>query len=188
MKFAPKAEPAPGMLLVAAANLHDPNFVRTVILLCEHQNEGTFGLVLNSVLPVQMSDVVEDLNGWDAPLYKGGPVQENTLHFLHCNANIGIGSNEILPGVFWGGDFDRLNDLLESRKANPDDFRFYVGYSGWGEGQLATEIERESWYLTTATRELVFCRDERNQWRMTLASMGSEYKMLSNFPDDPSLN
>jgi putative transcriptional regulator len=181
-------EPAAGVVLIAAANLLDPNFTRTVILLCEHQYDGTFGLVLNNALPIGISDVVESEMAWDAPLHRGGPVQENTLHFLHSIPGLEIGSIEVLPGVMWGGDFGQLSAHLDAHKTDVAKVRFFVGYSGWGEGQLTSEIERDSWYLIKGRQDAVFCEDAGNHWRSVVRSLGPEYQILSNFPDDPRLN
>jgi len=134
----PKKPPETGMLLISGVNMLDQNFARSVIFLCDHQKEGSFGLVLNQPLPLQLSDVVTKINGWDARLYRGGPVQENTLHFLHKSPDLDINSHEILPGIYWGGDFDALNEILSKKKMPASDFRFFVGYSGWGDGQLVS--------------------------------------------------
>ena len=184
----PTIEPAAGVLPVAAANLLDPNFSRTVVLLCEHTPEGTFGLVLNRALPLRLSDVTGDDLGWDAPLHRGGPVQENTLHFVHRRPDLELESHEVMPGLFWGGNFDKASQLLKYKEADPADFRFFVGYSGWGEGQLDEELKRDSWYLRRARPELVFADDVANLWRLALRGMGHDYAILAGFPDDPRLN
>jgi putative transcriptional regulator len=184
----PNLEPAAGVLLVAAANLTDPNFARTVVLLCEHQAQGSFGLVLNRAIPLRLSEVTGEELGWDAPLYRGGPVQENTLHFIHRRPDLDLESQQVLPGLFWGGNFDKASQLLKYKEADPNDFRFFVGYSGWGEGQLDDEIKRDSWYLRRARLELAFHDDVANLWRHTLRGMGQEYAILAGFPDDPRLN
>jgi putative transcriptional regulator len=181
-------EPDAGVILVASANLLDPNFSRSVILLCDHQYDGTFGLVLNNTLPVTMCDVVESIADWDAPLYRGGPVQENSLHFIHTIPDLDIGSRPITSEVFWGGDFDRLNKLIEQGSVDLSQIRFFVGYSGWGEGQLADEIKRDSWYLINGQGDTIFCDDSSNHWRRVVRTMGDEYEILANFPDDPRLN
>ena len=176
------------MLLIAGANLLDPNFSRTVILLCDHRVDGSFGLVLNQLLPLSLSEIVQGIEDWDVPLYRGGPVQENTLHFIHRCQELDIGSQEILPGIFWGGDFETLTKHIQKNHLKPTDFRFFIGYSGWGEGQLKNEIERDSWYLTKASSELIFDADAKNHWRSVFRHMGPSYEMLTHFPDDPRLN
>ncbi len=187
MRQRKQIKPAPGALLVAAANMLDPNFGRTVVLLCDHQQEGSFGLVLNQPLELHISDLLT-VHGWDSPVFRGGPVEEGTMHLLHSRGDLELGSQEILPGVFWGGEFTKLNELLTEGMVEPAECRFFLGYSGWGKGQLDNEIERDSWYLTPASAELIFCEDSANQWRATLKSMGPDYKIVSSFPDDPRFN
>jgi len=176
-----------GNLLIAAANLVDPNFSRSVILLCEHIDPGSFGLVLNHPTDLSLKDLVSGLDV-DAPIYKGGPVEENSLHFIHRCKSLDLESIEVVPGVFWGGDFEGLMDYVASGEVDLEDCRFFVGYSGWGPGQLREEVISDSWYITDATHQLVFIDDITNQWRQVLKSMGPGYKMLSTFPDDPRLN
>ena len=176
------------MILIAGANLLDPNFSRAVIFLCEHRDEGSFGLVLNQPLSLNVRDIVPTKTAWDAPLFRGGPVQENTLHYIHRSTELAIGSHEVLPGIFWGGDFDALNEQVAKNKIALTDIRFFIGYSGWGEGQLIEEIKRDSWYLHKAGTNMIFFEDSRNHWRKIFKSMGNDYSLLSNFPDDPRLN
>ena len=114
----PKIPPTSGMLLISSVNMLDQNFSRSVIFICDHKKDGSFGLVLNQPLPLKLSDIVNSVKGWDAPLYRGGPVQENTLHFLHKRPDLDINSYEILPGVFWGGDFDTLNEKLSNKEVS----------------------------------------------------------------------
>ncbi len=180
--------PDAGMLLIAGANLLDSNFARTIILLCEHRYEGSFGLVLNQPTSLHLTDVIQDVADWDTQIYSGGPVQENTLHFIHRCPKLEIGSREIFPGVYWGGDFEALNRAVAAKHVDPSDLRFFTGYSGWSEGQLDNEIKRDSWYLSKAKVDTVFHPDSPNHWRHIFKTMGSEYSILASFPDDPRLN
>ena len=176
------------MFLIAGANMLDPNFSRTVILLCEHKYEGSFGLVLNQPLPIKLTDIVTNLKKWDGKVFRGGPVQENTLHFIHRRADLDLGSKEIIPGIFWGGEFEVLVKNITANKISSADVRFFIGYTGWGEGQLDNEIKRDSWYLRKANMQMIFYKDSRNHWRRIFKAMGAQYKILTNFPDDPRLN
>jgi putative transcriptional regulator len=180
-------KPAAGILLIAGTALQDSYFGRSVVLLCDHQDEGSFGLVLNHPMPVSLGDVVDDLS-WNAPLFCGGPVAENTLHFMHRHADLGIGSREVVPGIYWGGDFDALREKVLIGRIQPEELRFFLGYSGWGEGQLAGEITEDSWFLTPAEPKTVFYEDFTNHWRHVFMGMGPEFAILGNFPDDPRLN
>ena len=125
---------------------------------------------------------------WEAPLYHGGPVEQNSLHFIHSRPDIGMKGKEVLPGIFWGGDFNHISHLIAEGLVKPDECRFFIGYSGWGKQQLANEMKTESWYTTKGSHELVFDHDVENQWRNVLKSMGPEYSILSGFPDDPRFN
>jgi putative transcriptional regulator len=180
--------PAKGVFLLAGGGLLDPNFVRSVVLLCDHSEEGSFGLILNQPMSLKLSDGFPSLDGWDAPLYKGGPVQSGALNFIHTRGDIRVGSQEVLPGVYWGGDFDAVNKLMREKRVLPEEFRFFAGYSGWGKGQLQGEVDRKDWYLTHATSEMVFFADPKEQWRSILRVMGREYAIYANLPINPQLN
>lgn len=105
--------PSTGTLLIAEPFLKDPNFMRTVILLCEHQDEGSFGFVLNRELGSTLEDLLPDLTRLHIPVYYGGPVQPDTLHFLHAYPEGISGGLEVSEGVYWG-DFNQAMELLES--------------------------------------------------------------------------
>lgn len=184
----PMITPTKGIVLLAGGGLLDPNFARSVVLLCDHGDEGSFGLILNQPMTLKLSDGFSGLAGWDAPLYKGGPVQSGALNFIHTRGDLEIGSREVLPGVYWGGDFDAVNTLMRSGKAQPSEFRFFAGYAGWSKGQLQGEIDRKDWYLTLGTVQLVFDADAREQWRTVLRGMGREYAIYANLPVNPQLN
>lgn len=177
-----------GMFLLAGGGLMDPNFARSVILLCEHSNDGSFGLVLNQPLLVKLSDGYSGLTDWDAPLYKGGPVQPGVLNFIHTRSQLDIGSREVIPGVYWGGDFEAVNKTMRSEELSPEEFRFFAGYSGWGEGQLQQEIARKDWYLTPASADLAFQVNAQDQWRNILRSMGNKFAVFANLPKNTQLN
>lgn len=180
--------PAKGMLLVAAVNLTEDTFNRSVVLLCDHEDKGSFGLVLNHLLPWKLDDVIEAMEKRQVELRRGGPVQPSTLHFIHRCADLDIGSEEVVPGIFWGGDFEALQKHIIAGDVAPSDYRYFLGYSGWGEGQLLDEVKRDSWYLRPATAELVFDSQPANQWRRVLQSMGPSFGLIANFPDQPRLN
>lgn len=180
--------PRPGMLLIAPPMLEDPNFRRSVVLLCEHGDEGSFGLILNRPLDLHLSDVLEDIVVYDDTINLGGPVHRNTLHFLHRYEDALPNAVTLPNGVQWGGHFDTLRTLMERGAIEPHDLRFFVGYAGWSPGQLETEIETGGWILTEATDDAVFAEDPSTLWRAVLRQMGGQYAVLANFPDDPRMN
>jgi len=183
-----EADLQPGALLVSAPMMEDPNFRRSVVLLCDHQPEtGSFGLILNQEIDAQLSDVIEGFFVYDPPLHLGGPVQRDTLHFVHRRSDIPDGID--LPGgITWGGDFDTVRELAQEGTPSTDDLRFFVGYAGWSPGQLADEMDEEAWIVAPGAGELLFSAESDNLWRSVLRKMGGEYALLSTFPDDPRMN
>jgi putative transcriptional regulator len=181
-------EPGSGILLISDPFLRDPNFMRTVVLLCEHNTEGSFGLVLNRKVEPKLGQLIEDLAGVNLTVYYGGPVQMDTLHFLHQLPDLIPGSQEISKGIFWGGDFEIVVSLLQKGELNDSNIRFYLGYSGWSSGQLEDELKEKTWLTVKATKQLVFEKDEQSIWKKSLQQMGGQYEQLVNYPIDPQLN
>lgn len=177
-----------GILLLSDPFLKDPNFARSAILLCEHTIDGSFGLVLNKKSNYLLSDLVEKAIGINITVYDGGPVQPNTMHFIHRQPNLIPESIEVADGIFWGGDFETIVTLLNEKSLSINDIRFFVGYSGWSEGQLAAEYEGKSWIVAEAKPALIFLNKEELIWKKSLATLGGEYAQMSNYPTDPQLN
>jgi putative transcriptional regulator len=183
----------PGTLLISQPFLGDPNFERSVILICRHEDEeGTYGLVLNRQTNLTLNDVLElplgDLSpAAGVPLYLGGPVQPDTLHYLHRRPDV-PGATDLGQEVYWGGDFEVLLGLMLSGEVGPDDVRLFAGYSGWTEGQLAGELEQQVWITHPPSAGKVFTLTTDAFWRDILREKGGRFKVLSNYPIDPRLN
>lgn len=183
------AVPEKGDLLISEPFLPDPNFQRTVVLLCEHGEDGSFGFVLNKPSLLKGSDVLDEAAFFEDVLYLGGPVQQNTLHFIHRQIPGLDGGATIGDGLQWGGDFEQLLLMMEAGKLNSGDLKFFLGYSGWSEGQLEEELEQNTWIIyKSATAEDIFDTQPDVLWRECLKKMGGKYKILSNYPTDPRLN
>lgn len=181
--------PERGDLLISEPYLPDPNFERTVILLCEHDENGSFGFVLNKPSNAILSELVEEAEGFDSKVYVGGPVQQNTLHFLHKSPAKLNGDKKIVEGVYWGIDFEGLISSINTKVAQPEELKFFIGYSGWSEGQLMDELKAKSWIVyKKATPELVFEMSPEELWKEALSNMGGKYRVISNYPTDPRLN
>lgn len=180
--------PAPGCLLLAEPPMEDPNFRRAVVLLCEHTVEGSFGLVLNRPTGHRLREVAALPLPFDGALLLGGPVQPETLHYLHPYGDEVEGALPIVDGVWWGGDFDAVAEGLANGQFEEGRFRFFVGYSGWGEAQLDAEADDGSWIVLPASAELVWAAADDQTWRRALRRLGGEYALLSTFPDDPRMN
>lgn len=184
-----KIEPQKGDLLISEPFLNDPNFVRTVILLCEHNEDGTFGFVLNKPAEITLNELVEDVGQRDDTIFIGGPVQQNTLQFLHKNDGLIEGGVEVLDGLYWGGNFEQMLTIMDSNLISKNDIKFFVGYSGWASGQLKDELEANSWIIfRNVSVDQIFDMNVESLWKEVLNTMGGKYKIISNFPVDPRLN
>jgi putative transcriptional regulator len=181
-------DPGAGILLVADPFLKDPNFHRTVVFLCEHNENGSFGYVLNRQYVNTLDQFLPGLEEHKLPVYYGGPVQQDSIHFLHQYPEEIPGGQEVMKGIFWGGNFDALVDKIKSPLFDPDKIRLFIGYSGWETGQLEGEIEEKSWLTVKDTPNILFHENYTEIWKDALKLMGGEYEMMINFPTDPQLN
>lgn len=177
-----------GILLISNPFLKDPNFIRSVIFICDHQQSGAIGFVINKLIEPEIGDLIEEAEGIHFPVYEGGPVQKETLHFLHQRPDLITGGTEVTQGIYWGGDFAEVLTLLREKKLSQTDIRFYLGYSGWDELQLEEEIKEKSWITREANPQLVFTKDIPQLWRTALQELGGEYSQMVNYPIDPQLN
>lgn len=180
-----------GSFLIANPVLPDPNFSRTVVLLCDHNDEGTFGLVVNRKSDLKAGEVFgkSDLLGnYDCPVFIGGPVAQSQVFYL-CRSDEPInGLEAICPGVYLGMNWETLEEVLPGLK-NPDlDLRFFLGYSGWGASQLAGEMEQRSWLTCDAQDQFVFGEPETRIWHDAVRSLGKDFEYLLKAPVDPRSN
>ncbi|MGB4937406.1 MAG: YqgE/AlgH family protein [Ferruginibacter sp.] len=181
-------EPAAGILLIADPFLKDPNFLRTVVLLCEHQPEGSFGFVLNKQVEQTLDELIADFEGFTIPVYYGGPVQRDTIHFLHQYPELIPESVKINNDIYWGGNFETVTALIKTNAIDLSKIKFFIGYSGWGDEQLAGEMAEKSWLTVSGNRQLVFNTRQDEIWKSSLKMLGGEYELLINYPLDPQLN
>lgn len=182
-------KPEKGDLLISEPYLPDPNFERTVILLCAHDENGSLGYVLNQASKVVFEDLVKDVFNFDEKIYIGGPVQQDTLHFLHKSEDPTLSGQQVAQGIYWGGDYDRLLEMIKLGQVNGEEFRFFVGYSGWSAGQLQDELDAKSWFVyKNASSDLVFGTPPEKLWRKVLGELGGKFQMFSKYPIDPRMN
>lgn len=180
--------PAAGILLIADPFLKDPNFKRSVIFLCEHQSEGSFGFLLNRTYEYGLKDLVNNADDLEIPVYFGGPVQTDTIHFLHQYPDLIKGGYQVIEGIYWGGNFEKALELIRSGKIKTSKIRFYIGYSGWAGGQLEGELKEKSWLPAKANHKLIFHKKTEEIWKEAIRHLGGNYLMMINFPIDPQLN
>lgn len=188
MEIINKLEPKKGRLLLAEPFAHDPYFKRAVILLTEHTESGTVGFILNKPLSITLGETIKDFKESDMEIYSGGPVGTDTIYFAHTIGEALEGSIEIYKGLYWGGRFESLKKLYEAGRINENDIKFFIGYTGWGKGQLENEMKEKSWIVAEGEIKYIINYLPDNMWKDVLTSMGKNYALLSNFPEDPQLN
>jgi putative transcriptional regulator len=164
---------APGLLL-AMPQLPDPNFQRSVVLLIEHNREGSWGLVVNRPTNVQVGDVLDQIDvcweGGSSVVWQGGPVESQRGCILHPPIEQAVEAGiEIVPGVILSTLPDQLQDLAGRPSGQ---LRFLLGYAGWGAGQLEFEISQGSWLSAPASPELVFRTEAGRMWQAAIQSLG----------------
>lgn len=177
-----------GRLLLDGGKLQGSWFHRTVVLVCQHDAQGAFGLVLNrpagtqvcEALPGDLPDTLKS-----QPLYVGGPVQPGALSFLHGDAFLPEGS--VMAGIDLGHSLEQLVDLATDFSVTRR-LLVFAGYAGWSPGQLDDEIRRDAWLLHPATPELVFDPNPRTLWDRILREKGGLFRLLADSPEDLSVN
>lgn len=177
-----------GSLLISDPEMEGSFFDRTVILMVEHNEEGSVGFALNKDTEHFLHEVLEEIMVEDVPIYFGGPVEQNTLHFLHRrNDRIPHGIH-LMENLYWGGDIEEAISSLNIGTLDKSDVLFFAGYSGWGPSQLMGELERDSWITSFASTEFVFQTTRRKMWSQSLRKKGGKFKLIANYPQDPRMN
>jgi putative transcriptional regulator len=178
------AESLRGSLLIAAPQLLDPNFRRTVVLVADHGDDGAMGVILNRPSGMTVADAAPDLEDYvarDAPIFAGGPVQPTAGVVL---AEVTEADEPIFADVVLVPGLGELADVADLAGR----IRVFAGYAGWGPGQLDAELEREDWILDPARASDVFSDAPESLWGEVLERKGGQFALLARMPDDPSLN
>ncbi len=162
--------------------------MRTVIYMCRHEEGGSFGFVLNKLFKPTLDEFINGLEGTSIPVYYGGPVQPDTVHFIHLYPELIPDCIPVSEEISWGGNFEVVKQWLLDGKINPEKIKFFIGYSGWEKGQLEDELAEHSWLTATATRKLVFETGPEDVWKESLRHLGGKYEQIINYPIDPQLN
>lgn len=184
-------EPETGDVIIAEPFLVDSHFSRSCILLTKHSDEiDTMGLVINHKLDCCLTDLITDIET-DAiiPVFLGGPLSNDRLFFIHDIGHAIPGATPITKNLSLCGDFDTVKAILESQPDSSNHFKFFVGYSGWANGQLSDEIASHTWAVgKNIPIQLIMASNTESTWRDCVASLGSNYKNWLTCPDNPSLN
>lgn len=180
--------PSIGDFLISEPFMQDPNFQRSVVLLCQEQDDGFVGFTINRKIDYLVGDLVEELSDCTMPLFDGGPVGKEQMFFLHSMPELIPGGMLIKNGIYWGGDFDSVKQLVKTKSIDPKRIKFIVGYSGWEAGQLEEEMKEKSWLFTPSQRKIVFQEDTSSVWKNAVGLLGDEFKPIIHYPKDPSFN
>lgn len=183
----PMEKPKKGMLLIAEPFLGDASFERSVVLITDHNADGTVGFVLNRPLDLRIEQVLDSFPSYNPELYYGGPVQKNNLYYLHSKGALIPDSVEVFPGMYWGGKINAIKELLATGLLKEDEIKFFLGYSGWGKDQLLVELHEKSWILAEPTLNLL-STDPKTLWKELILGLGGDYLLWANAPIDPILN
>ncbi|MBN8578404.1 MAG: YqgE/AlgH family protein [Cytophagales bacterium] len=187
-KYKNKIEPAKGRLLISEPYLPDPNFERTTVLLTEHNDAGSVGFILNKPSDSLVGEIMEDLKLFHSRIFIGGPVEQDTLHYIHQLPDL-EDAIKLQEGLYWGGNFEQLLSLIETQQVRATDIKFFLGYSGWSPGQLADELKVDSWIVSNLlTAKLVFETEPDQMWKLAMRGLGGRFSVYANYPADPRLN
>jgi len=176
-----------GKLLIAEPFMQDVYFKRSVVLLCENTNHSTFGYILNKRLNMKINELVRNFPDFDCDLYFGGPVQNDTLHFIHTIGEVLDESQEIAKGLYWGGNYNQLKVLVKEGLITPKDIKFFVGYSGWDKKQFEEEMSNKNWIIEDINMNYIFNSKDDILWKQVLKNKGNVYEVISELPDYRSL-
>jgi putative transcriptional regulator len=187
--FKNKIPPSKGRILISDPFLGDDYFERSVVYLCEHNQEGSFGFVINNLVEINLNDLNDQFPSINSQISTGGPVETESMFFIHTLGNELNDSIEISHGIFVGGDFEQLYAVIEEKHMLKNQIRFFLGYSGWAKGQLDKEIKENAWVVA----EIADCNEimqihTPDTWKYFMSKLGSKYQFMTNFPIDPNEN
>ena len=182
--------PAQGSILISEPFLQDAYFQRSVVLLVEHNTPGSMGFVLNKKTDLIVNTFFPELEEYpEIPIYLGGPVSANRLFFIHSLGDLIVpDSVKIKDRLYFDGDFEALKRYIQNGHSIEGKVKFFLVYSGWTEGQLGNEINKNSWVVSHAAKENVLLADGESFWKNSLEQLGSNYEAWTKYPKDPYLN
>tara|TARA_R110000868_G_scaffold172994_1_gene409005 strand:- start:802 stop:1434 length:633 start_codon:yes stop_codon:yes gene_type:complete len=178
-----------GQLLISEPSIiGDLSFNRSVILLADHDKEGSVGFIINKPLKYTINDLIPEVRA-RFKIYNGGPVEQDNLYFIHNIPDLIPNSIEISNGIYWGGDFESTKELINNGTIQKGNIRFFLGYTGWGQNQLEAEMNSNSWIVTSNNyKNKIIAKSATHFWKEQIMELGGEYLIWSNAPENPYLN
>jgi len=179
--------PKKGRILIAEPFLPGSYFNRSIVLLVDHNEEGTVGFILNKPVDFPVDEFDSKFPKNKNHLFLGGPVNIESIYYVHTLGKHIPNSIHIKDDLYWGGDFEHLKDLINSGIAKPEQVRFFLGYSGWDKEQLNEELAEDSWLVSDISSKMVMSSNE-SLWKEMVKNLGQKYSIWQNFPENPSMN
>ena len=181
--------PKKGNLLIAEPTIiGDISFNRSIILLADHSPEGSIGFILNKPLNYTINDLVPEIEA-TFKVYNGGPVEQDNLYFIHKIPDLIPNSIEISLGIYWGGDFNKVAELIAKEIIKENDIKFFLGYSGWDAEQLENELKTNSWVVSeNVYKNQIIEKNYETFWKEKMLEFGDSYSIWSNAPENPNYN
>ena len=178
-----------GHLLIAEPSIiGDMSFNRSIIIIADHNTDGSIGFILNKPLDFTLQDLIPEI---EIPfkVYNGGPVEQDNLYYIHKIPELIPNSIEISKGLYWGGNFEKVTKLIQQNKLDSNDIRFFLGYSGWETNQLTSELLAHTWILSeNKHHKTIIEKVNTSFWKEKMLELGGDYSIWSNAPENPSYN
>lgn len=183
------ARPTRGRVLISNPFLSDYFFKRAVVLLVDHGEDGSFGVIVNKPLDFSLDEVTSSFKPATSKVFLGGPVKTEGLFYIHTLGDLIPDSLQVMKGLWWGGNLEVLEDMMLSDTASTmQNVRFYMGYSGWVTNQLRGEIQSRSWAIANINPMEIMASDTDNLWNNKVRELGKSYDPWLKLPADPSYN
>lgn len=187
--FKTKLKPQKGRILISDPFQSDEYFQRSVVYLCEHSNQGTFGFVLNNLVDINLNQMHPSFPNIAIEMSIGGPVETESMYFIHTLGNELKQSILVDKNICMGGDFRQLYSFITLEHIQANQIKFFLGYSGWSPGQLEEEINRNAWVVAEIEDSFdVMNNQSADAWNQFMKKMGQKFNIMTNFPLDPNDN
>ena len=178
---------AGNVLIAEPSIIGDVSFQRSVVMVANHDEKGSIGFIMNKPLIHTLSDIVPSITE-EFRIFNGGPVEQDNLYFIHNVPDLVPNSVEIAQGIYWGGDFDVVVELISKKIISQDNVKFFLGYSGWSKNQLKVEMESNAWVARDNNLNKIISQPAMYYWRNDIEALGGEYLLWVNAPENPSYN
>lgn len=180
--------PVIGDVLISEPFMNDFYFRRSVILLIDHNEEGSLGVIFNKRLTIPFNEIVQGFPEFNADVYLGGPVETDRIFFIHTVGEMIPDSHLISNGLYWSGNISVLKSMIKMDLIKPHEVRFYVGYAGWDGGQLRNELKANTWVVGRFTAKQLLRTMPGKMWSDFVKQIGKRYALWDKFPVNPSEN